>query len=708
KKKEEEEKKRKEEEERKRKEEKGKDQPIAGLTKIVLRALEDKCIRHEMGLVPSQELVQAAVINLMEEDPKVVPHYVYLVCKIMRKVLSSRTGDGRVHDERFWGEDMRIIERFLSLKDDAKLLFIRLFTRKRGWHTPDKLKEKYPYLKQRVDGALSELMKDGFLENGKTALSSTEETLRLCALDKLKMIAKDFRVDSHKPKPALVSSLLEAATSQRQLFVSGTPGNTGRLLMVAKKHLGPVYRITSSSNSFFRALFSLYSPFFTDSIQVAEDRTTNIISHMMFRMKEIHYGSTQRRAPFPCDSIIGVYENKEDLYEFVAAKESEERLLRALDRHDMKEAVGEAEKAREKLREMNGPRIDYLRSLPVHHLQYTTEAVLTRIVGRGVDCLERKKDYIAACNWIKFILDHEMRSSLIRHSVGALYERLALDLHHHCHQSEEAIDEIKRALEDPLVPAKHRLNLDDRARRILKEKWESRFDLIPPTEIVVSGETIGRDLGDERKNRFVKTSENGDVEEISVEQVAREYFLRQGMEDGLHSEGEIWHLSVKLLFWDVIYAPHIDGVWLCELQVAPIDYDYSLYEARKETFEERFKWLRDSDEADRLAMVDQYWHGTETISIADMKAFLTACDLPTLIGVMEIIVKEPRHRRSGFPDLVLWSAVKRVITVAEVKGPGDTLSCRQRLWLDFFMKQDKEKVKAYLCKVTASGRRRLY
>eukprot|EP00080_Pristionchus_pacificus_P021191 PDM81211.1 fan-1 [Pristionchus pacificus] len=685
------ERKKKEEEETKRKEEeKAKEQPIAGLTRIVLRALEDKCVRHERGLVPSQELVQAAVITLDEEDPEVVPHYVYLMCKIMRRVLSTRSSTGRVHDESFWGEDLRMVSRFLSLNDDAKLLFIRLFTRKRGWHLPEKLREKYPYLK-RMDETLVELQKEGFLENGKTALTSTEETLRLCSTEKLKLIAKDFRVDANKPKSGLIEALLKSAISQRQLFMAGTPGNTGRLLMMSKKHLGPVYRTSSSVNSFFRALFSLYSPVLTDSHLITEDRTINIISNFMFRMKEIHYDQIMRKAPFPCGELIGVYEDKEDLYGFVAAKDSEERMIRALDRHDVNGALVEAERAREKLTEMNTPRMDYLRTVPVHHQQYTTEAILTRIVSRGVDCLERKKDHAAACNWIKFIIKSQVLSSLLPHSIGALYERLALNLHYHCGESDEAIDEIKRALDDPLVPEKNRLNLDDRAKRILKEAWESRFALTPPTEITIEGETIGRDLGNERKNQF--TWFRWEWNRLpSTTSSPREW-----------RRGEIWHLAFKLLFWDVIWCHQVGGgVWLCELQIHPVDYDYSLYEARKEAFEARFEVLRKSSLSDRLALIDEHWACSDTmmnrISITEMKSFLTACALPTLLGVMQILVKEPRHRRSGFPDLVLWSAGKQVVMVAEVKGPGDTLSTKQRLWLDFFMKEDGERVKAYLCK----------
>lgn len=44
--------------------------------------------------------------------------------------------------------------------------------------------------------------------------------------------------------------------------------------------------------------------------------------------------------------------------------------------------------------------------------------------------------------------------------------------------------------------------------------------------------------------------------------------------------------------------------------------------------------------------------------------------------------------------------IDNLVQVAEVKGPGDTLSSKQKLWLDFFMKQDQERVEAFVAKVS--------
>ena len=45
-----------------------------------------------------------------------------------------------------------------------------------------------------------------------------------------------------------------------------------------------------------------------------------------------------------------------------------------------------------------------------------------------------------------------------------------------------------------------------------------------------------------------------------------------------------------------------------------------------------------------------------------------------------------RFNRSGFPDLLLWNLEKKIIKAVEVKGPGDQLSSKQSLWLNFMNK----------------------
>lgn len=42
-----------------------------------------------------------------------------------------------------------------------------------------------------------------------------------------------------------------------------------------------------------------------------------------------------------------------------------------------------------------------------------------------------------------------------------------------------------------------------------------------------------------------------------------------------------------------------------------------------------------------------------------------------------------RFTRSGFPDLLVWNKESKRIKAVEVKGPSDSLSSKQTLWIHY-------------------------
>jgi len=52
-------------------------------------------------------------------------------------------------------------------------------------------------------------------------------------------------------------------------------------------------------------------------------------------------------------------------------------------------------------------------------------------------------------------------------------------------------------------------------------------------------------------------------------------------------------------------------------------------------------------------------------------------------GICERLLKDFRHTRSGFPDLLVWNNSKKTIKAIEVKGPNDRASTKQKLWLNY-------------------------
>lgn len=63
-----------------------------------------------------------------------------------------------------------------------------------------------------------------------------------------------------------------------------------------------------------------------------------------------------------------------------------------------------------------------------------------------------------------------------------------------------------------------------------------------------------------------------------------------------------------------------------------------------------------------------------------------------------------RYCRSGGPDLVVWSVHDCKVKFVEVKGPGDKLSFKQMIWLDFMVKAG---IDCEVCHVKGKNSKRL-
>lgn len=122
------------------------------------------------------------------------------------------------------------------------------------------------------------------------------------------------------------------------------------------------------------------------------------------------------------------------------------------------------------------------------------------------------------------------------------------------------------------------------------------------------------------------------------------------------------------------------------------------YEVRKSKFEERFNWVMDSNgvlfkQTLKSTFQEKFGRTNTQIDWTCFKSFeelygLISClSREQLVMIMKRIAEDHRHNRSGFPDLTLWNPQTKKIAVVEVKGPYDSLSTKQRLWLDFFMSQ---------------------
>ncbi|EYC21251.1 hypothetical protein Y032_0020g79 [Ancylostoma ceylanicum] len=89
-------------------------------------------------------------------------------------------------------------------------------------------------------------------------------------------------------------------------------------------------------------------------------------------------------------------------------------------------------------------------------------------------------------------------------------------------------------------------------------------------------------------------------------------------------------------------------------------------------------------------------------SVDDFLEFLFCCPRSGLLAVIRRVITDYCNCRSGFPDLTTWNTKTKKVAVVELKGSGDRLSTKQRLWLDYFM---RHKIRAEVCHVIGGNER---
>lgn len=75
-----------------------------------------------------------------------------------------------------------------------------------------------------------------------------------------------------------------------------------------------------------------------------------------------------------------------------------------------------------------------------------------------------------------------------------------------------------------------------------------------------------------------------------------------------------------------------------------------------------------------------------------------------LTSLCKFMAQNYRYCRSGGPDLILWSTTLNKCKFVEVKGPGDRLSHKQIMWMDFFLKNS---IDVEVCYVKGQNSKRL-
>ncbi|ORY23374.1 hypothetical protein BCR39DRAFT_583419 [Naematelia encephala] len=389
--------------------------------------------------------------------------------------------------------------------------------------------------------------------------------------------------------------------------------------------------------------------------------------------------------------------------------------------------------------------------------RFQTCHVLTRIVYKGAVALGILHEYDLECMVLQELLAQRRWR---RGKRGAWYDRLALVLMNHYNASPEEKEQKLReatqvcidglldgdthliyrpALSRRLTRLENKLELPSDERHISyaqlltcetrelvaqrvpenlgqpKIKGRSSSSSIRPTASRGDREdreaSLGLDDGDVTSRGGIQQTGKsvwvGKEGEVTVEGWVLEWWEARGYK-GFHSEGSILTTLFALLLWPVLYHP-LPGAFETPYQTAPLDLGEDTFApSRADIFEARLaelcsttralELLRETDARERprgtWAVGVNWEYGAQ-----DLEEILECMGGIGIEGVARMLGEEYRHRVSGVPDLIVWDYEKMDVRFVEVKGPGDSLSETQKIWIDVLLSAG---IQVEVCRVRTS------
>ncbi|XP_012867260.1 PREDICTED: fanconi-associated nuclease 1 [Dipodomys ordii] len=668
----------------------------------------DRGLRNDVTCsIPSSE--EGHPVKIPQTPPS-HPYYLRSFLMVLQAVLENEDDLMLFNDQ-----EKEIITQFYQLSAGGQKLYVRLFQRKLTWIKASKL--EYEEIASDLTPVIEELKRANFVQT-ESELQELSEVLELLSAPELKTLAKAFHlVNPNGQKQQVLESLLKLA-KQRSVctWSKSQPGIGAVILKRAKDLAGRSLRVCKGPRAVFSRVLLLFA--LTDSVEDEEAACGG--QGQLSTVLLVNLGRMQ----FPRYSIhrkTRIFQDREDLVRYAAAMHMLSDISTAM-------AAGNWEEAKELCQRAKGdwdklkshPSLRFHEGLPLFLRSFTVGWIYTRILSRAVEILERLHMYEEAVQELRSLLS---QNTYCPDSRGRWWDRLALNLQQHLKRPELAIRCIHEGLADPEVRTGHRLSLYQRAVRLRESpscrKHQHLFRQLPEMSVqdVKHVTIMGRLCPQRGMGKSVFVVDTGDSAApaavlCSVEELALDYYRRNGFDQGIHGEGSTFSTLCGLLLWDIIFMDGVPDVFRNAYQASPLDLcTDSFFTSRGPALEARLQQIHSAPGESLRAWVAAAWraHEGRAASLVSWDRFSSlqqAQDLvsclggPVLSGVCRRLASDFRHCRGGLPDLVVWNSGSRLVKLVEVKGPNDRLSHKQMIWLDELQKLGAD---VEVCHVAAVG-----
>ncbi|XP_011305343.1 fanconi-associated nuclease 1-like [Fopius arisanus] len=620
-------------------------------------------------------------------------------------------------------EERDMIFKVMSMSQEEQVLLAIMLKREVKWFRVRKQKYEH-HFGENMEKYYLELTKKGFFDNDWEKVD-IELIFKLLQVDELKDLCKLMKMNSNVVKPKMIASLKQLLRQKTSHFNTTSPHEAlkTRLLYVA----GPILKLSEKFVFLIHRILTLYYP---------NHDPEEKLSDVFHKLSEVHFGNKT----FPSTPIIRfpLFKSRQSLSDYTEAKLVWMKITQVMKETNKGPSHWEAVRdhgktAYKKLKEIMNKIVKSpedstsegrkSKKIPSHIARFTSTYVWSKILILSFEAFKRLKydGCLLVKSYIEFLLNN--RADILI-NCGKLYKELTLIEMSH-------LKDLERSAEMTLEAFSVTSSIIDQAEMIERaKKLSSRVNGISP----ITKNKL-KDVLDQKEEEFVCIPKEVEIEVTkvdragcggksmwqlnigdeekgygNVETVAMSHYATVGYPKGIHCEGALPVTLFACLFWREIYELSVPGAFVSLFQDAPLDlFGSSFFENRREALSKKVENLEKlqnfSSVLEEMTIIYRDLSGLQSImcSIVDdpelFHEIITCLGKNGVLGICKrMVLGGYVNWRSGFPDLFVWNEKSMKCKVVEVKGPGDSLSVKQKLWIKYLQEIG---VKVEVCLVKA-------
>ncbi|KAG5310603.1 FAN1 nuclease, partial [Acromyrmex insinuator] len=576
-------------------------------------------------------------------------------------------------------DELDFVFSMITLRRNAQALLIRMLKRKHMWHRISNI--KYGEISNDLKPIFDELVSRSMFKNNMDK-EDIFVLLNLLHADEVSKICRELKI-SVRGKRLSIESILTFCKTKSLFPGMATPAT--KLRASVNKLLGDCILLNDKVKELVDRIITLLIP------NRNPDETFVDVFQTLWNVE-----ADELEFPEVTISDLPIFASKRHLLDYIEAKNALTYILTAIEKKqwDTVQNLGTLAAQRLPLFLEVESKSFQDSSLPHHIRHFMPGYVWLKVLSKSIDAFKKSKETLSQA--IEFLLILIEQNCHMKHRKGQWYSELIKIEMFHRKNFEASFMFLSKAILCENLSEVDEFNLLDRANKIYKRK--SGIEKRTKNSIKIMLDTVFNriQLTHQNSKTIEGTACGKGIDQVygSVENLALYHYKNEGYIKGVHCEGAFPITLFATLFWNEIYNISVPGAWVSSYQDAPLDlYTSEFYENRKKEINEKLQDIRGYD-SEKLSkhLQNEFESYSKYKSISQgnifddsnsLKEIAFCLGVKGVVGICERLIHNFPLWKAGFPDIIVWNINTKQYKIVEVKGPNDTLSTKQTLWLNY-------------------------